>query len=332
MAIGCLFLSCAKHIAPAELMSAERQKIVAESIENSTTSNISENIPEDITSYNKYRVNFSTMCSYINDLYESLEYYHMDRTEYEYLWRTKNKAIDSFLLLLFISEESLSMNIKNELPFLSCIVSEDNLVKVYSWYTENDIHHSWSNYHSIIQYIRKDGTLGAELILDGLADATRFLSTSDSYLSLNYLNIYKLKDSVYLLHGYMTNDNSDPKEGTYTYAFITVEIQNYWSVFYPAFESITHYSAFTLPVPITAFRYSLVDEKNQRLATDAFVYFNTEGNCIIQINYAELIISDKTFKNATDQDYKKKYWQFVFDGTKFSGDYNAVEKLWRDRH
>jgi hypothetical protein len=94
--------------------------------DNSAIENILTETPLEENDY------WDDLCDFITLLYERYTYYEHDGSNDEEWW-SANGLIMNLLLTYLNSTESLKRDIDKTLPFLKCNISEDGLLRIYSW-------------------------------------------------------------------------------------------------------------------------------------------------------------------------------------------------------
>jgi hypothetical protein len=115
----------------------------------------------------------------------------------------------------FLKEETHNIDdIKKELPFITIAVSDDGLLRIYSWYQKEG--GTYLAYHSIIQYRLESGRYGVEFFS---ANYSNEESDRFNYPEVEYHSIINLKKHVYLINGHTRSSSS-----VYANVFIVLEL------------------------------------------------------------------------------------------------------------
>jgi hypothetical protein len=259
-------------------------------------------MPQEIDRDSDKYYEFVDIISAITDMYNST-------AGYEMIWHERNEFITDCLLVFFRQKESSYFDIEKIFPFITICSSNDGCLKIYNWW--DNAMEKYKGYNSIIEYVSVD-------------EKTFFTSKLDDY-SVEYTNIVKLKDSVYLLTG-----NTDAGNGIDETRFLTIEIKGHGIQLYNAFnkEALVVYS-------IDAIGYSrlkLYGSVYDRLVK--CVLYGDEAPIIIE--FTKIIVNDEIkMKDAKgelaagyylrDEDYILEKIILRFDGLEFAGDYEQLK-------
>jgi hypothetical protein len=240
----------------------------------------------------------NTAYSYIYGIY-----YHLMPTDPYEVWKATNDAIESALLLFFKSKESRDIDISEKLPFLKCSSSSDGLLKVYGWYDRGS--GLYDGHRSIIQYTPPSGEPNA------ISVSKITTSGGSDYPSAEvYDTIYRLKESVYLLRGNVEL----PGMFNFGTEFVAVKIENNYLVPCLVFDNTFILYCHNIP-------YDSSD-----LTANISTNFENEPFWI-KIDYPVLKNNkDPINETITENDIMRKTFEFIFNGTKFIGDYKPFHE------
>jgi hypothetical protein len=200
------------------------------------------------------------------------------------------------LLSFFNEEKSLNIDTTEKLPFISCTVSDDGVLRTYSWDTkEGGIS---SVYTSIVQYIMPSGKPNALFLNDIIKN---FEDKIHPMTLVEYYDIDILKENIYCLRGSTRIGIFDHLSG-----FITLKLQDDMLVPYPAFNN---------DISLFFYGYPSGGNPKERI-TDYFATFN-KGIFKISLDYG----------TRENDSLIKKTLDFVFNGIEFLGDYEIFAKI-----
>jgi hypothetical protein len=244
------------------------------------------------------------ICAYITDVYNNTDFYDFD--EHDLYW-AKTNFVETALLLFFMSEESLQVNIDVELPFLNCVTSPDGRLKIYFWHEKSRGLQEQIN--AVFQYTTASGEIRAVLPKD--IRTYREWRESETYVPIHFRNIFLLNDNVYICYG--GEDDSVSRDHISKYTAVTIKGNDL--VYYPAFNGsmlLTIYNAF----------YSTFAEQNTKAIISFSDNFDTPPYKIT-VRYAEFIDGKRWSTGYVGEDnYITKQIEFIFNGIEFIGDYD----------
>jgi hypothetical protein len=241
----------------------------------------------------------SELCAFATSLYNDLGSFASDR-----LWQQKTDALEVLLLLYFKTEESLLIDNKKELPFVTSLASPDKKIMLYSW--NQKVLAYPESFNGIIQYVTSTGEPGAV--------TAEWMNMYDH----EFTNIYLLKDNVYLLYG------ENPARDAALAEFVTLEFDE-------SEDRLTSYNAFNyktkLLVQVDGLRgeyrfggthvidYSYNFDKEPYTITITYIQFINED---IKTTYGYIIVAGNSVTKKAE---------FVFNGEEFiGGDYSIFER------
>jgi hypothetical protein len=268
--------------------------------DNSEIENVLSETPLEENSY------WGDLCDFINLLYGRYTYYEHDGSNDEEWW-SANSLVMKLLLTYFNSTKSLERDINKTLPFLRYNISEDGLLRVYSW--EIGGGGTFIPYNSIIQYKTSDFKVIAVNIDD--------LSNSNGG-DLNYGYIKKLKEDCYLLGG-----STRAMSFSYTSAFIAVKLE---------YEKERYDTKKFVPLPI--FNNSHIFSATEYHARHFPLKMVIRGIRLdneelkIIITYDEVIDDTRTIDPDNRNNNLKFYTlEFKYNGIEFTGDYEKLIEI-----
>jgi hypothetical protein len=228
----------------------------------------------------------------IIETYESLNGWKED-------YREKVDKLDNLLVQFFQTKSSLSFDMETVIPFSSLISSNDEKVRVFSWFTENG-GQSWE-YHSLIQYETNDGVLKADLIYKMFGANSMPDDPWYSVPAVEYNSISILNREIYLLFGGARASS----RGIIMYCFLALELKDNPS---PCFvfdgKSYLH------------FYY---------IATQGLYYIEDLPAVIdLKSNFPDDFTLVYAKLNNADEIVMEEY-RFVFNGKEFEGDYSIFK-------
>jgi hypothetical protein len=244
------------------------------------------------------------LCDFINHLYGKYTYYENDGSNDEEWW-SANSLVMNLLLAYLNSMKSLERDINKALPFLECNISEDGLLRIYSWAIGGG--GTFIPYNSIVQYKTSDFKVIAVNIND--------LSNNNGG-NLNYGYIKKLKEDCYLLGG-----KTRAMSFSYTSTFIAVKLEE---------EKYDTKKFVPLPIFNNSHTFSATEyharQFPKKMVIRGIELSNEELKIII--TYDEVIDDTRTIDSDNKNNNLKFYTlEFKYNGTKFTGNYEKLIEI-----
>jgi hypothetical protein len=240
-----------------------------------------------------------SVCAEISEMYYAMETYSLGTVSVTE-WKEKNRIIAEALLAFFKTEKSLSVNIEAELSFLSYAVSNDGLIRIYTW-DKKEGGRSFSN-NAVIQYITTSGKPDVILMEDFVYEHAKSTIQPDLLAKeLYYTNIYLLDNNTYLLEGYVGVDLS-----TVFHGYFAIRLQD---------DVVLPYAAFHNKATLLYHERFSESEKYGIEKTETF--FEKKPYTI------EIVFREQQKNNET----VLKSVQFVFNDGQFMGDYELFNAI-----
>ncbi|GHV57061.1 hypothetical protein AGMMS49579_22420 [Spirochaetia bacterium] len=320
-------ISCSKEKTDIPYQQKMQDPIIyqKDSEENGGNDHTKSEIVETITSEKnidseKQRI-YKSLDEFIN-VEEFWKYVHQDLNGYYYNFSYKELGKLQYLFTrYFETEESLSYAVSGTLEE-HYITSKDGKLRAFSWYTWNG--GTASDDDSLLQYRMSNGKLKAVPLEKIIAQNEKPEYSDSEYeyygnLTWSIVSIELLKENVYLLHGYAGQGGS--------FGFIAIELKNDTVYPYYAFNGEMILRLY-LPYMKAYDRINpdfLPDLVNFSMDTEAPQY-------TIELLYATEVKDGWRINglNGYDVDQSKVVTvtnPLVFNGTKFTGDYELIFAL-----
>jgi hypothetical protein len=252
------------------------------------------------------------LCGFITHVYGRYTHYEDDGSNDEEWW-SANSLIMNLLLTYLNSTKSLERDINQALPFLECNISEDGLLRVYSWAIGGG--GTFIPYNSILQYKTPEFEVTAVNIDD--------LLNSNNGRELNYGYIKKLKEDCYLLGG-----STRAMSFSYAHTFIAFKLEYEKGRAEKGRYNIKKF------VPLPVFNNSRTfsaTEMHARQFSQKMVIRGVELNdeeLKIIITYDE-VIDDTKIIDPDNRNNNLEFYtlEFKYNGTEFTGDYEKLMEI-----
>jgi hypothetical protein len=252
-----------------------------------------------------------------NDIYKDDDIYHHLNSLYnghdvftvDYdleRWEREIVVIEDELLSFFNSNDSTIDNLTTKLPFLNLVVSDNGLVRVYTWDRRMNGGSSGSlEYSSVIQIMDSNDKPKAILIV---------------YLKCDEL--FTIEESIYLLSG-----NYYAGHGTSNNNIHAISIINDDIVSYDAFNG-KNYLGFSCYHRIELYY-------NLELLSEYERIVDFDLNCTVKPYTMTFVYTNKITVQENDNldrfvdldDFKYSSLEFIWDGEKFVGDYEHLVRI-----
>jgi hypothetical protein len=238
---------------------------------------------------------------FLNQLYNQHQVFTVDENIER--WEREIEEIEKELLLFFNSPESLVDDILTRLPFLESTTSGDGLLTTYTWNRKMDGGSSGSlEYSTIVRYI--DSNNNPVVILK-------------TYFKCD--TIYQLNEDVCLFYGFYYGGHRIIVHQLWALTLVKDRL-----IPYPVFDG----DALLLFAQDGSGELDLWTLLKYERLIDYDFNFEHEP-FYIRFTYTDIIdnVDDSEFREIDIKDIACSSLEFVFDGTKFVGDYEHLSKL-----
>jgi hypothetical protein len=246
-------------------------------------------------------------CARIYKLWANLRYKTAEYFSEKYLENLEN------LLINFLrTEESWSIDVKKEMPFLSKFsVSEDNMVRIYSWYF--DIATGDTSF-SIIQYKAESGIINAVQLSSYGID--QYMEQLGFYQGPDYYVGFKIEKYTYLIW-------SHARAGGFmsTAQFLAVRLLDGKIEPYKAFNGDNEL-VFSVGIQYGG----IIDNYDFQFDKKPYwirIIYNVHED---PKNYSQWILDHPSFERYAEP-LIYDFLEFTFNGVKFIGDYKKLNEV-----
>ena len=238
--------------------------------------------------------------SFVTEFYEDVSSFYSDKTYL--LWEEENEIIELLLSWFFKTEDSLIIDLKEELPFVTTFFSLDKCLSIHNWKKKAAFNMDLHN--NILQFITPDNRL-----------LTFRTSQMKNNIQIAYSEAYKIQDNIYILYGFEEGSRSIHRN-----AFIAIKIYD---------DMIAEYSAWDTD------SFFVIDTDgawpninigvSERIIGISFNFITEPFS--IEITYGEIILNNNNSEDTLVNKYNTGTLVFIFDGMRFVGDYEKLNSL-----
>jgi hypothetical protein len=225
----------------------------------------------------------------------------------------QQESLENSLIDFLRTEESWSIDVEKEMPFIEYSVSEDNMVRIYSWYFDVA---SGDTYFSIIQYKAESGIINAIQVSGYYDERFEQYRQLGFYQGPSYYVDFKIEKYTYLI-------GSQARAGGFmsTAQFLAVRLLDGKIEPYKAFNGDNEL-VFSVGIQyggtIDNFDFQF-DKKPYWIR----IMYNVHED---PKNYSQWILDHPSFERYAEP-LIYDYLEFYFNGTEFIGDYKKFKEV-----
>jgi len=256
------------------------------------------------------------ICIQIDKLYRKVRYeygFYSGNFNYEE-GKIVQENLENLLINFLRTEESWSIDVKKEMPFLDNFsVSEDNMVRIYSWYYDVA---SGDTDFSIIQYKAESGIINAVMV-------NRYDHTVSVYSHLGfrqgpiYAVGFKIEKYTYLIWALARGGGNAASAD-----FIAVRLLDGKIEPYNAFNGDNNLS-FLVLIGQDRGNINNLDVQFDKKHFWIRIIYNVRKD---PKNYSQWVLDHPSFEKYGEP-YIYDYLEFTFNGVEFIGDYKKLKEI-----